>query len=58
MKCSTKLTPNIEIVIYSTLVLINMLPLLKILLSKGPIYTKTLNKSSASYIALIVLHTK
>ena len=45
-------------VVYSALVLINTLPLLEIILSKGPIYAKTLNRSSASCVVLIILYTK
>jgi hypothetical protein len=59
VKYSTKFILNMEIVVYRTLVLAyNILPLLEIILSRGPIYVKTLNKSSASCIVLIILYTR
>ena len=35
-----------------------MLPLLEIILFKGLVYVKTLNKNFISYIVLIILYTK
>jgi hypothetical protein len=50
---------NAEIVVYSALVLAyKYTTLLEIILSRGPICVKTLNKSSASYIVLIILRTR
>ena len=38
--------------------LVNILPLLEIILSRGPIYTKILNRSFVSCIVLIILYTR
>ena len=44
--------------VYGALILINILPLLEIILFRGPICVKTLNRSSASYVVLIILYTR